>query len=163
MTRTAALIAALAIGMTLSTPASAASLPDRVSVSVQGNNNRVSVTSIVVASRETIWTHNGSFMRLSAHGRNRQFFYVSPKEALRKRGVSEGTLLFDGVRNGDTYEGVAHIFTTLCGKIPYHVSGEVSEDSRTVELYGEMPILDRDCNIIDTEEDRLVFELIPEQ
>lgn len=98
-------------------------------------------------SSPNVWNHNGSAMKLSAEGVKRRFVYDVPRESLSAFGVEKGTLLFEGTRRGRTYDGTAYIFTRTCGKKPYHVSGEVAEDDRSVTLKGQAPRVDAACNV----------------
>jgi hypothetical protein len=89
-------------------------------------------------------------------GGSRRFFYEDPRPGIKTEGVRQGTLLFDGVRDGKRYVGKAFIFK--CGRsFEYHVSGPISTDERTVKLYGTAPWLDDNCNKIGERDDELIF------
>jgi serine/threonine protein kinase len=113
-----------------------------------------------VARGPSLWTHNRSTMRLVAEGRRRRFIYEFPKASIEQAGAVRGTLLFDGERVGDTYSGIAFIFSRTCGPKPYNVSGDVSPDQRRVEMRGMKPTFDRSCQKVGEELDILVFEYI---
>jgi len=102
------------------------------------------------------WSHNGSTVKLVADGASRRFVYENPRPGLVERGVSAGTLLFTGVKSGNSYTGTAYVFTR-CGQKSYQVSGIVSDDQRQVTLYGKAPVPDRTCNITKYRDDELVF------
>lgn len=103
------------------------------------------------------WLHNGSIMRLEASGNGRRFYYEAPRAGMRNVGVTPGTLLFEGTRDGDIYSGTAYIFARGCAPAPYTVAGVVSDDDRRVTMSGRAPRLGRDCSINGTREDTLVF------
>lgn len=106
------------------------------------------------------WNHNGSIMILSAEGKRRRFYYREPRSGLRAQGVSKGTLLFDGSRDGSQYSGTAYIFSKRCGKRAYSVSGFVSDDDKSVTMSGPAPRLDSSCRQAGTRDDLLIFSLI---
>jgi hypothetical protein len=110
----------------------------------------------------SFWDHNGSLMHLVVNGRSRRFYYKNPRPAMKTEGVSQGTLLFDGNREGRRFVGKAFIFG--CGRsFEYHVSGPISKDENTVTLSGKAPLLDENCNRIGDRDDKLIFkhEAIP--
>jgi hypothetical protein len=99
-------------------------------------------------------------MGLIADGESRRFVYVQPRSALASRGVTRGTVLFDGQRNGNTYQGTARIFRGgACGSFTYSVSGPVSADQRSVTMYGKAPQVDAACRVTGSIDDRLHFTL----
>jgi hypothetical protein len=110
--------------------------------------------------RGSLWEHNGSIMRLVADGDTRKFFYQTPRQGMINEGVMEGTPLFDGVRNGDTYSGTAFVFRRQCGSFPFEVSGTVSADERTVTMTGDAPRIAGNCSIGGHVSDTLVFRLV---
>lgn len=66
------------------------------------------------ARADSLWSHNGSVVRLVADGAARLFYYEEPRPRMAAAGVRPGTLLFRGRRVGDAYEGVAHVFSRDC-------------------------------------------------
>lgn len=107
------------------------------------------------------WTHNGSVMVLAANGDIRRFVYQEPREGMQAVGVSPGTTLFEGSRQGDRYSGTAYIFASGCDPTPYAVSGTVSNDERTVVMRGKAPSVDQRCRIKGYRNDTLVFNFVP--
>ena len=108
---------------------------------------------------DSCWDHNGSIMRLVASSDQRSFYYENPKAALREAGVTSGTLLFDGRKQGDYYIGTARRFSKYCPENPltYSVEGPVSRDQRRVTVRGSRPAFERctpDGHYVD---DTLVF------
>lgn len=94
---------------------------------------------------DSLWDHNGSVMRLTAAGNNRSLVYETPRASLRASGVSPGTLLFEGVRDGRTYRGTARRFSRNCLRpVVYEVSGMIETETRIV-LTGRRPLLDARC------------------
>lgn len=106
------------------------------------------------------WNHNGSSMTLVVDGPRRQFFYENPRPGMVTAGARRGSLLFSGRKSGDTYTGTAYIFHHRCGPQPYHVSGPVSADQRSVTMTGQAPRLDAQCNVVGYRDDVLVFNFM---
>lgn len=107
-------------------------------------------------SQGTMWLHNGSLMTLKASGGQRQFYYHTPRAGVP---VTPGTLLFEGIRSGNTYSGRAYIFSSICGPTAYQVTGIVAADQRSVTMHGKAPRLDARCQTIGNRDDVLVFSL----
>src|SRR6267142_7260902 len=106
------------------------------------------------AGAASLWDHNGSVVSLEANGAARKFYYSTPRPGLP---VTSGALLFDGKKDGNSYSGTAYTFNRACGTRGYAVSGPVSEDQRTVTMYGKVPRLDANCKLIGYRDDVLVF------
>ena len=105
------------------------------------------------------WDHNGSLMHLEAKGAERRFYYEQPRELMQRAGAKNGTLLFEGRKDANSYVGTARIFAGECGSFTYSVSGPISEDQRTVVMTGQAPRIDlATCRVIGHRDDRLVFE-----
>ncbi len=108
--------------------------------------------------KRSYWDHNNSLMYLVADGAVRRFRYENPRREISDRGVRQGTLLFDGVKQGNYYVGQARRFRAGCPAISYPVSGPISDDSRTVTLYGKFRRLDEYCRQVgDLVDDVLMF------
>ncbi len=119
-----------------------------------------STQPLPTCTKGTIWTHNGSEMQLLADGRKRSFRYVAPRPSLAEMGIREGTLLFNGERVGDRYEGVARRFSERCGVREYRVSGEL-EGERRVILRGTVRGLDpSSCRPGSPYDDLLEFDFV---
>ena len=100
------------------------------------------------ANADSCWWHNGTLMRLKARGNQRWFVYEKPRKSwMRAAGVRRGTLLFNGVKNGNSYSGTARRFSRHCPGEPlqYHVSGPVASSQTKVTVSGNRPIHSR-CN-----------------
>ena len=112
-----------------------------------------------VAAADSCWNHNGSIMRLQASGNRRWFYYENPRDVLRRAGVTRGTLLFDGIKRGNSYSGTARTFSRFCPGNPntYSVSGPVRGDQLQVTLYGTRDSYQRCEYTGDTVSDTLVF------
>src|SRR5262245_45534398 len=108
------------------------------------------------AQAASLWDHNGSVVVLEANGAARKFLYRSPRPGLP---VASGTLLFSGKKDGNSYSGTAYVFSRKCGPLGYAVSGPVSDDQRTVTMYGKAPRVDSSCNVVAYRDDTLVFLL----
>ncbi len=107
------------------------------------------VTSAATASTakaDSYWDHNGSLMRLSARGNQRFFYYQAPRDGMRRAGVSPGTLLFNGVKDGLSYRGTARVFSRHCNApLEYFVEGPVAPDSAWIRLYGQREVYGAGC------------------
>jgi hypothetical protein len=114
------------------------------SVGVQEKRS-ISVPIAPQIALETHWNFNGSLMKLESNGASRRFLYVAPHEGLRKAGVREGTVEFQGTQNGNLYDGTAYVFSRVCGAIGYHVSGFVTQDGQSITLRGSVPYYDSQC------------------
>lgn len=95
-------------------------------------------TFSTVASADSCWTHNGSLMRLQAQGNQRWISYENPRPQLRAGGVQRGTLLFNGIKQGNWYRGTARVFSKYCPGTPleYAVEGPVRSDQLQVTVRG---------------------------
>ena len=113
-----------------------------------------------IAQAPRLWNHNGSTMKLVSNGVQRQFYYENPRQGMRDEGVRRGTLLFEGTRTGNGYSGTAYVFLRGCSPKGYHVSGTISDDERSVTMYGQAPRLNAECRLVGYRSDELVFELI---
>jgi hypothetical protein len=112
------------------------------------------------AAVSTLWTHNGSVMRLVASGASRSFVYEVPRRGLVEVGVKPGDVVLEGRREGQTYTGTAFIFTQACGRVGYPVSGQVLEGERRVVVTGEAPLMGPGCTPRAYRHDRLQFDLV---
>lgn len=99
------------------------------------------------STTSSFWTFEGSKLRLLASGDTRAFVFETPSAALERHGVSRGVVLFDGVRNGPRYSGMAYAFANGCDAQSFPVEGTVTADDAGVVLTGRAPRLDRDCNV----------------
>ncbi|WP_162596217.1 hypothetical protein [Methylobacterium sp. 17Sr1-1] len=106
------------------------------------------------------WDHNDSVMVLVADGARRRFYYHRPRPGMAEAGARSGSLLFDGVRRGNTYSGTATVFAGACGTFTYTVDGYVVADRRVV-MRGMAPRVDRrTCGVFDHRPDELAFDLM---
>jgi S1-C subfamily serine protease len=112
------------------------------------------------AVKRTFWVHNGSIVCLTANGDSRSFYYAKPRSGLIEAGAKPGDLLFSGKAVGMQYVGRAYIFAGRCGKFEYEVRGNILNNYRRVELHGQAPRVDRNCNITGEMKDTLGFSLM---
>lgn len=92
------------------------------------------------------WDLNGSLMALIANGNQRAFLYSNPRRFMAERGVADGHLLFDGIKDGNSYRGTGRVFTKTCGVVTFPASGPIEQNGRQVVLSGRVPVLGLDCN-----------------
>lgn len=107
----------------------------------------------------SIWYHNGSTVKLTANGSQRQIAYERPRQGMRQRGARKGDVLFEGVRDGEIYSGTAYIFTKRCGKVGYDVLGVVKKNDTEIVMRGNAPRMNSSCRKIGSRPDKLVFSL----
>lgn len=102
---------------------------------------------VTAAVADSCWDHNGSLMRLEASGSSRTFVYEIPRAGLREVGVRPGTVLFEGRKVGDLYEGTARVFLAVCGGREHHyrVAGPVGADQLTVVMSGTREAHEAGC------------------
>lgn len=112
--------------------------------------------------QQTLWNHNGSSMRLEVDGATRKFLYERPRPGMLEVGVVPGDLLFEGKAIGNSYVGTAYYFSRQCGKISYTVKGPILEGGKRVRMSGQLPLLDRNCNVRGHRIDHLTFDLDPQ-
>ena len=103
----------------------------------------------------SVWTHNGSVVSLESAGVRRKFIYVTPRAGLP---VQKGTLLFDGIKDGETYKGTAYVFS--CGARGYSVQGPVSNNDQTITLTGGRELVNASCRSVGYGTDTLVFKYL---
>lgn len=98
----------------------------------------VSLAAPTRATADSCWDHNGSVMRLKAEGNQRWMYYEIPREVLRNAGVQQGTLLFNGQKDGNWYSGTARRFSKYCigDPLEYFVEGPVRSDQLQVTVIG---------------------------
>ncbi|MEO0635563.1 MAG: hypothetical protein AAFY73_02840 [Pseudomonadota bacterium] len=111
------------------------------------------------AYADSCWDHNGSIMRLKASGNFRTFVYERPRAVLQRAGVRAGTVLFEGVKSGNSYSGTARRFSRFCPGDPliYDVAGPVRGDQLQVTVFGTYEVHERCVGTGRFKDDRLVF------
>ena len=108
------------------------------------------------------WESNQSKLKSIPYGDGeirRTLVYMYPSEKMRREGVREGAVFFEGRRIGKRWEGQIYKYFTSCQRTPYPVTGTIAEDDRSVALSGMAPVLDIDCRTRGQEDGRalLVF------
>ncbi len=103
------------------------------------------------------WDHNGSLVSLVSQGAKQKFFYDAPRIGLLDAGVKPGTMLFEGQRTGQNFEGTAYQFYRTCKARGFPVTGSTSDDRRQITLKGKAPLLDFNCNVTGSRDDVLIF------
>jgi hypothetical protein len=105
----------------------------------------------------SLWEHNGSLLQLREEGTLRSFRYSRPRAELKKAGVEDGTVLFEGKKIGNRFSGTAYRFSKGCGAIGYAVEGAVSPNTRGLRLSGRAPRRNLKCEVVGRFTDVLVF------
>jgi len=121
------------------------------------------VLNVPAAAADSLWSHNGSQMRLRADGGRRTITYEQPKAIVARQGVVRGTVLFEGTISGPAgeYSGTAYVFSARCGKKSYAVTGELQDDGTRIFLSGDAPRRDTStCAVQGSREDQLVFDFV---
>jgi len=105
------------------------------------------------------WMHNNSLVLMSRSGAGIRFVYENPRQGIRDEGVTQGTLLFEGIASGNTYNGTAYVFSGRCGtSFPYPVTGNMTPDGTQLRLIGQAPSrIGPDCNVVGYRNDSLLF------
>jgi hypothetical protein len=106
------------------------------------------------------WEHNGSIMRLLSNKNERRFIYERVSPRIASVGVQKGTILFDGGRTKQGYEGIAHSFSTRCGPQTFRVAGAVAPDQRSVTVRGQRLRLDDNCRAVGAQDEILTFQFV---
>lgn len=125
-------------------PTAAASLAPQLGASSLGGS---AVSPVPGGGAPSLWTHNGSTMRLVAVGERRSFLYEQPRSGLIPHGVRRNTVLFEGRRIGDRYSGIAYRFSAECGLRSFPVEGRVENGDRRVRLTGHYPVFGPGCTL----------------
>ena len=111
-----------------------------------------------LSSVKSYWNHNGSVVGLIPEGRTRTFIYVKPRSGLQGL-VEPGMVLFSGISDNSSYNGIARRFRKGLPPIKYNVSGPINKDGSQVVLTGEVTTRDADGSPKETILDKLVFDL----
>lgn len=117
-----------------------------------------------LASAQSVWMHNRSEMLLEMNGSTAVISYLTPREGLSAQPgdfVMYGSI--GGVTGKNSVSGVARLFSAKCGPAGYEVSGDISEDKKTITLTGSAPIRDANCKITRFKEDKLLFTYVRER
>lgn len=100
---------------------------------------------IVDEESRSRWSHNGSMMILHKNGNRRIFTYAVPNKRMFEAGVSAGTTLFEGERQGNRYTGTARVFSRYCeAPLNFHVEGVVPNEKKII-LRGRHQHYDKGC------------------
>ncbi len=116
-----------------------------------------------VFAASSAWEHDGSRVTLEENGEKRTITFARPKASLRKAGVRNGTVLFDGkVKKDGRVSGYAKIFKVGCEPVDYFVEGTVDSAEGKIVLQGQAPVYSgKDCRIKgyseDSKDSMLVF------
>jgi hypothetical protein len=111
----------------------------------------------VPGAADSVWEHNGSTLQLREEGTLRSFRYSNPRAELKKAGVEDGTVLFEGKKIGDRFSGTAYRFSRGCGAVGYEVKGAVSPSVGALTLSGRAPRRNSKCEVVGHFTDQLVF------
>lgn len=116
-----------------------------------------------IAHADSFWDHNGSLMRLVAQGQDRWISYESPRQGMADQGVVPGTLFFDGIRVGNSYQGTARVFSRNCAQpMTFPINGTVFNE-RMIVLEGLRPVFSNCRPTGQMKNERLVFTYISAQ
>jgi hypothetical protein len=109
-------------------------------------------------SKKSFWAHNRSIMYMTEDGTRRQIYYDDPRPGLKEVGVTQGTLLFDGVVDGATLSGTAFVFAKECAPLTFAVTGKLTRDGKRITLNGKAPRIGTHCKIAGNKQAELVFD-----
>lgn len=110
-------------------------------------------------SSESRWIHNDSVMRITAQGDKIKILYDRPRQGMIDEGVRPGTVLFDGVRNGNRLSGTSYVFDRHCSPIPYSDDGVMSSEREIVLSGRKVPTQLSDCRPVAYRIDPSIFYL----
>jgi hypothetical protein len=110
-------------------------------------------------SLDSRWTHNGSVMRVTSQGDKIKILYDRPRQGMIDEGVKPGTVLFDGVRNGNRLSGTSYVFDRHCSPIPYADDGVMSSEREIVLSGRRVPTQLSDCRPVAYRIDPSIFYL----
>jgi len=114
----------------------------------------LSVTSFVAGPASAYYTesranHNGSTMVVSNNDGNITIEYERPKSSMRRQGVRNGTMLFEGTISGNRLNGVARVFRRGCAPAEYNVTGRWNVGTGQLSLQGSAPMRVRGgCRVV---------------
>jgi hypothetical protein len=111
-----------------------------------------------LSSVKSYWNHNGSVVGLIPEGKNRTFIYVKPRSGLQGL-VEPGMVLFSGISDNSSYNGIARRFRKGLPPIKYNVSGPINKGGSQVVLTVEVTTRNADGSPKETILDKLVFDL----
>ena len=101
---------------------------------------------------QTHWTHGRSQITMSEGAGGRiSMFYNGASPSPRGTTMPRGTLLFEGLRQGDRIIGTARTFKDGCAPAPYRVEGHirlVGPGDGEIDLAGPAPKRGPGCNIV---------------
>lgn len=102
------------------------------------------------------YDHNGSLMEIEYCDGSMRIEYITPRAGMLKAGARSGSLLVDArIRLNGEIRGTARLFSETCGEITYPISGQAEVD--IVELWGQAPVRNSNCQIVRHRDDHLVF------
>ncbi|CAA2161127.1 hypothetical protein MBRA_06287 [Methylobacterium brachiatum] len=97
------------------------------------------------------WTHGRSQITMTERTAARiVMIYNGASPSPRGATMPRGTVLFEGIRNGDRITGVARTFKDGCPPAPYHVEGHirlVGPGDGEIELAGPSPRRGKRCSV----------------
>ncbi len=107
------------------------------------------------------WEQDGSTFYLTSDGAARRIYFELPRSDLADIGVKKGTLLFEGKKAGNKYEGTAYEFARSCDAKAYDAKGDISADEKQVTLSGRAPEILASCKIVGYRDISFAFKFIP--
>ena len=93
-------------------------------------------------------------MRLESVGRTRRFHFVDAGPG------RNADVVFDGVREGPTFSGLAYLATGDCPLTEFHVKGSINADETAIFLRGKRPLYDGGCKVAGYSDEELDFTLL---
>lgn len=99
------------------------------------------------------WLLNNSIMTLEIDGRIVKLYYKQPRDELRKYGIKEGSLNFEGTLSGSRITGSSYVYSSRCGQIGFHEEGTLERNH--IELAGVAPFgFDEHCQATANRDDK---------
>jgi hypothetical protein len=74
--------------------------------------------------------------------------FEKPSDVNRSAGVKEGSVMFEGTKDGNTYNGVIYIYSPNCGSFKEQIRADISDDQSSVTFHIKSLQLDSSCHIV---------------
>ena len=112
----------------------------------------------------TYYTHNDSIaygVEDDSDATSLTIAYFKPRQGMLDAGAKPADLLFQGTvdANGRT-DGFSFAYKGACGRFPFKATGVSSADRKTIRLTGELPNVDKRCNITSYAHVELDFDVL---
>jgi hypothetical protein len=133
-------------------------VPAPTQAPVQPSEDAKTTEPVTQQSKKSFWAHNRSIMYMTEDGTRRQIYYDDPRPGLKEVGVTQGTLLLEGVVDGTALSGTAFVFAKGCDPLSFAVTGKLTRDGKRITLNGKAPRIGTHCRIAGDRKEELIFD-----